>query len=44
MGKKYDSCVKQVDKKLKQGKLKKTYKCGNKRCKTNSHAICNKLR
>lgn len=40
----YDSCVRKVKKKIKQGKIKKTYKCGKKRCKTNPYAICDKLR
>jgi len=44
MPKKWDSCVKQVKKKIKSGKLKKTYKCGKKRCKTSPYAICSKLR
>lgn len=40
MSKKFDKCVKEVKKNIKKGKLKKTYKCGKKRCKTNAYAIC----
>ena len=40
MPKKLDRCVKEVKKKIKQGKIPKTYKCGKKRCKTNAWAIC----
>jgi hypothetical protein len=53
MGKKYDDCVSDVKKKLKHGKMKKTFKCdsegnpnkrGKKRCKSEAHAIFSKLR
>jgi hypothetical protein len=37
---KYDSCVREINKKIKQGKIKKTYKKGKKRIKTNPYAIC----
>lgn len=37
---KLERCVKAVKLKIKQGKIKKTYKCGKKRCKTNAWAIC----
>ncbi len=40
MPKKLDKCVRAVRRKIKQGKIKKTYKCGKKRCKTNPWAIC----
>ena len=38
--KKYDKCLKEVRKKLKKGKIKKTYKCGRKICRTDEFAIC----
>lgn len=53
MGKKYDSCVKQVKSKIRRGEISKTFRCdskgkpnprGRKRCKANAHAICSKLR
>lgn len=44
MPKKYDSCIKKVKAKLRKGKIKKTYKKGRKRYKTNAYAICSKLR
>jgi len=46
---KLDKCVKSVNKKIKQSKIGKTYKCDSKgnpnkkgkhRCKTSSWAIC----
>jgi len=49
MPKKFDNCVKSVQKKIDQSKIGKTYKCdskgnpnprGKKRCKTSSYAIC----
>lgn len=40
MPKKFDSCIRQVNKKIKSGKIKRTYKCGKKKCKTNAYAIC----
>jgi len=40
MDKKVDECVREVKKKIKQGKIKKTYKCGRKKCETNAYAIC----
>lgn len=42
MPKKYDRCMKEVKKKIRSGKLKKTYKCGRKRYKTNVYAICSR--
>lgn len=53
MPKKYDDCVRNVRRKIKQGKQPKTYKCtkdgkpskrGSKRCKTNPYAVCSRLR
>lgn len=44
MPKKYDSCIRDVKKKIKSGKIKKTYKCGKKKCKSNPYAICNKVK
>jgi hypothetical protein len=44
MPKKYDSCVRDVKKKIKQGKIPKTYKKGKRRIKTNAYAICSKSR
>ena len=53
MSKSYDSCVKQVQEKIDQAKVGKTYKCdskgnpnkrGKKRCKSNAHKICSRLR
>ena len=35
MSKKVDECVREVKK-----KIKKTFKCGKKKCKTNPWAIC----
>lgn len=41
MPKKLDRCVKEVKKKIKEGKIKKTYVGkGKKRKKTNPYAIC----
>jgi len=40
MPKKLDRCFREVKKKIKQGKISKTYKCGRKRCKTSAYAIC----
>ena len=43
MQKKFIDCVKEVSKKIKQGKIAKTYKCGKKKkCKTNPYSICRK--
>ena len=44
MPKKYLKCIKEVKKKIRIGKMPKTYKCGKKRCKSNPYAICSKLR
>ena len=53
MPKKYDRCVRDVRRKIKSGKMKKTFKCnaegkpssrGTKRCKSNPYAICSKFR
>lgn len=44
MPKKYDRCVKKVKKKIKSGKIPKTYKAKGKRKKSNAYAICNKVR
>lgn len=53
MGKKYDSCVKQVKAKIKKAEIGKNYKCdaqgkpnprGRHRCKSSPHKICAKLR
>ena len=40
MPKKLDKCVLEVKKKIKQGKIKKTYMRKGKRIKTNPYAIC----
>lgn len=49
MPKKLDRCVKDVKRKIRQGKIPKTFKCdakgkpnkrGRKRCRTNPYAIC----
>lgn len=49
----YDNCIKEVNRKIKTVKIKKTFKCtkegkksnrGSKRCKTSAYAICSKLR
>jgi len=40
MPKKLDKCVREVRKKIKQGKIKKTYMRKGKRVKTNPWAIC----
>ncbi len=40
MAKIFDKCVREVKKKIKQGKIKKTYKKGKRRIKTNPYAIC----
>ena len=40
MPKKLDKCVLEVKKKIKQGKIKKTYMRKGKRVKTNPYAIC----
>ena len=44
MPKKFDSCVRKVRLKIRQGKIKKTYKCGKKRCRSNAYAICRRAR
>ena len=44
MPKKYDSCVKKVKRKIKTGKISKTYVRNHKRKKSNAYAICSKLR
>jgi len=52
MPKNYDSCVNKIRKKIKQGKIPKTYHCdkygkkdkkGKKRCKSNEYALCSNL-
>ena len=52
MPQKYD-CVRDVKKKIKSGKFKKNFRCdslgnpnkrGKKRCKSNAHVICSKLK
>jgi len=40
---KFDSCVKQVKKKIKIGDINKTYLDKGKRVKSNPYAICSKL-
>ncbi len=40
MPKKLDECVKAVKKKIRQGKIKKTFIRRGKRVKTNPYAIC----
>ena len=40
MPKKYDSCVKQIEKKILEGKIKKTFEKEGKILKSNPHAIC----
>ena len=37
---KLDKCVRKVKRKIRLGKIKKTYKCGKKRCRSNPWAIC----
>ena len=44
MGKKFDSCVKQVKSKIRRGKIPKTYKKGKRRIKTNAYKICARLK
>lgn len=44
MPKKYDRCVREVKKKIKSGEMRKTYKKGKRRIKTNPNAICSYLR
>ena len=44
MPRRLDSCVRKVKKKIRQGKIKKTYKKGNRRMKTNAWAICSKVK
>ncbi len=41
---KFDNCVKKVKKKIKQGKMKKTFMRKGKRIKTNAYAICGRLK
>lgn len=41
---KYDRCVKDVKKKIRTGKIPKTYTKRGKRYKSNPYAICSKLR
>lgn len=50
---KFERCKKEVKKKIKSGKIKKTFKCdaqgkpnkrGRSKCKTNEFAICSGLR
>ena len=38
--KKFDDCVKKVQKQIKSGKIKKTYKKGKVRVVSNPYAIC----
>ncbi|MEK6881282.1 MAG: hypothetical protein AABY22_16795 [Nanoarchaeota archaeon] len=40
MTKKYGSCVKKINKKIKKGEIPKTYMKKGKRKNTNAHAIC----
>jgi len=44
MPKKYDRCLKDVRKKIKQGKIKKTYKRKGKKYKTSEYKICANLK
>ncbi len=53
MSKNYENCVSDIKKKLKQGKMKKTFRCdsegntnqrGKNRCKSNPHALCSKIK
>lgn len=44
MPKKFDDCVKEVERKILEGKIKKTYKKGGKTIKSNPYAICSHLR
>lgn len=53
MATKFERCKEKVNKKIKQGKIPKSFKCdakgkpnklGEKRCKTNAFAICQKLK
>ncbi len=37
---KFIKCVKEVKKKIKQGKIPKTYNCGKKSCLSNPYSIC----
>ena len=41
---KYDRCVKEVSKKIRRGKIRKTYMKEGKRLKTSPYAICSRLR
>lgn len=40
MPKKFDKCVSDIEKKIKQGKIPKTYQKNGKRLKTSPYAIC----
>lgn len=44
MPKKFDRCVKEVKKKIKENKINKYYKKDGKRKKTNPYAICSRTR
>ena len=44
MPKVWENCVKDVKKKIRKGKIKKTYLKKGKRMKSNAYAICSKLR
>lgn len=53
MSKKYDHCIREVNKKLKQKKIRKKFKCGldgkenpkgKHLCKTDPYKICNRLK
>ena len=41
---KFDKCVKDVKKKIKKGKINKTYIKDGKRIKSNAYAICSKVK
>lgn len=40
MPKKYESCIRKVSKRIKSGKIPKTYKSQGKRVKSSAYAIC----
>ena len=44
MGKKYETCLKEVRKKIKLGILPKTYLNKRKKCKSNEYALCSHLK
>ena len=44
MPKKYDRCISDVKKKIRSGKIPKTYKKGRKRLKSSPYKICARLR